>query len=378
MTTARALIIGLVVAAMVSIAAPAFAYSSEATAEMIESLPMMRSYLADPDDPESWTYPDPETDCYICHGTQAADEPSGPHGGYLTSTNKCAVCHAVHTAPADGVLLLPAATIKDTCETCHDGTAGYGVYGAIEARGLTVASAHRVVDTTEPTTTSIPGGDGGTGGARSATFSGPGENLTCSDCHSPHGGNVVEAFTGDRARSSIDTAVTSTRLLKRRPTSASAEVDVYGSDWCGGCHQGRLSGSHEVANHPVDSSVTQTQTVPFYYDNIVRITGPLVSTVETGTLGRNNFGYVMPDEPRSSLQDGRYPICQQCHEDARNVGDVSPRQIDTTEVYSVTATDGVAAGDNPRFQVFPHESQNARLMIETDDDLCLNCHGQPD
>jgi len=303
-TTARALIIGLVVAAMVSIAAPAFAYSSEATAEMIESLPMMRSYLADPDDPESWTYPDPETDCYICHGTQAADEPSGPHGGYLTSTNKCAVCHAVHTAPADGVLLLPAAPPPQRSKT--------RARRAMTAPRVTVSMAR-----SKPAGSRLQ--------ARIASSIPPSPRpraslaVTGADCHSPHGGNVVEAFTGDRARSSIDTAVTSTRLLKRRPTSASAEVDVYGSDWCGGCHQGRLSGSHEVANHPVDSSVTQTQTVPFYYDNIVRITGPLVSTVETGTLGRNNFGYVMPDEPRSSLQDGRYPICQQCHEDARNV-----------------------------------------------------------
>jgi hypothetical protein len=247
------------------------------------------------------------------------------------------------------------------------------VYGAIAARGLTVVSAHRMVSSTEPSTTTIPGGDAETGGSRVGVFSGMGGNLTCTDCHSPHGSNVVEPFTGDRVRASVDSTITSTRLLRRW----GADVPKYGSDWCGMCHQGRLSGSTATGNHPVDSSITQTQTVPFDYENIVRVTGVLASTTETGTLGRTNFGYVMPDDPRTPLQDGHFPICQQCHEDARNVGDVSPQQVAPGEVYNVSMADGVAAGDNPRFQVFPHESTNRRLLLETDDDLCLNCHKRP-
>jgi len=39
--------------------------------------------------------------------------------------------------------------------------------------------------------------------------------------------------------------------------------------------------------------------------------------------------------------------------------------------------DGWAEGDNPRYQVFPHESDNPSFLVETDDDLCLNCHTQP-
>jgi hypothetical protein len=70
-------------------------------------------------------------------------------------------------------------------------------------------------------------------------------------------------------------------------------------------------------------------------------------------------------------------MCQQCHEDARHVGDVTLRTVDTTEVFDITALDGSAAGDNPRFQVFPHESDNDAFLIETDNDLCLNCHRQP-
>ncbi len=364
MTARRLIVIVLSAAAMVSLAGVAYAYPSELDPSKWDSLPAVNT----------WSDPDPTTECWVCHGTQAADERSGPHGGYLATTNKCVTCHAVHMAPVDSVLLLPAATVKETCETCHDGTGGTSVYGAIAAQGLTVNAAHRMVGTTNV----IPGGDAASGGSLETTFTGSGGNLTCTDCHSPHGSHVVASFTGDRARSSVDTTITSTRILRQRPTGATADVATYGSDWCGQCHAGRLSGSGATGNHPVDSSVSQTQTAPFYYDNVARVTSTLTTTTEMGTMGRNNFGYVMPD-PRSGLQDGHYPICQQCHEDARNLGDEVPQQIyPVTEVYSVTATDGAGVSDNPRFQVFPHESQVVRFLIETDDDLCLNCHGQPD
>jgi hypothetical protein len=325
-------------------AAPAYAYYTESTSTVI-------------------------TDCAFCHGIGAptSADPSGPHGGYTTTTNKCATCHSVHAAGENSVLLLPAATVKGTCETCHDGTAGKGVYGAVAARGESVASAHEV-----DVTNAIPGGDPASGAETTATFNGTGGYLTCTDCHSAHGSDLVDAFTGDRARVSTSTTITSARLLKRTPTSASGPVDAYGSDWCGACHKGRLSGSGVMGNHPVDSRVTTD--APFEYESVARVTGANSGSTELGTLGRSNFGYVMPD-PRTPQQGEHYPLCQQCHEDARTIGDVNPQQVDSTELYSVTATYATSAvGDNPEFQVFPHESQNEFFLVETADDLCLNCH----
>jgi hypothetical protein len=40
----------------------------------------------------------------------------------------------------------------------------------------------------------------------------------------------------------------------------------------------------------------------------------------------------------------------------------------------VASLDGASASGNPRFQNFPHETQNEHLLVETADDLCLNCH----
>jgi hypothetical protein len=100
-----------------------------------------------------------------------------------------------------------------------------------------------------------------------------------------------------------------------------------------------------------------------------------VTSTELGTLGQNNRGYVMPD-PRSSDQAGHYPLCMQCHEDARNVGDTVLGQLAVSETFTITSADGTPTGstDNPRFQNFPHEVDNLRLLVETADDLCTNCH----
>ncbi len=357
----RGLFITCMLVAVVAIAAPAFAYDEVSSGKS----------------------------CIECHGVSnpaSGNESFGPHGGYLTTTNKCAACHTVHNAPAGGILLLPAATIKGTCETCHDGTAGGGVYGVLAARvpAVTVAAAHDIDQTNV-----VPGG-ASDGGSASTTFSGTSGNLTCTDCHSPHSASVVDLFTGDRARSSgymaLGPTVVSSRLLKQRPTSmpvAAANVTKYGSDWCGACHVGRLSGSGMPNNHPVESTVNPPDSGLadlFYYERIARVTGVGVGTTEIATLGKNNGGYVMPD-PRTAHQDGHDPICQQCHEDARSVGNDFvnwPQRLDTSpsEAFTLTAVDGLTTTDNPRFQTFPHESPIAYFLVEdgTTDGFCLNCH----
>jgi hypothetical protein len=41
--------------------------------------------------------------------------------------------------------------------------------------------------------------------------------------------------------------------------------------------------------------------------------------------------------------------------------------------FTVSASDGTSSTDDPRFQNFPHETPNAKMLVETNDDLCLNC-----
>jgi hypothetical protein len=121
--------------------------------------------------------------------------------------------------------------------------------------------------------------------------------------------------------------------------------------------------------------VVETETAGLSYSRIVRVAGENTTETAVGPLGGSNFGYVMP-YPRSPEQTGKKPICQQCHEDARHIGDdlTTPFQVKPAEIFSVTQPDGSAVGDSPRFQTFPHEGENRSFGVEPGDDLCLNCH----
>lgn len=141
--------------------------------------------------------PDPDNCIAGCHGS--VFQASGPHGIYGPATKKCGICHGVHDAA--GAKLLPAATVVDTCFTCHDGTGGQGVYGTIKARtGTDPAAGHRYSVTNE-----VLGGDALSGGSATRTFRETDTgNLICTDCHSVHGSAVVTPFLGARAHGQSD------------------------------------------------------------------------------------------------------------------------------------------------------------------------------
>ena len=327
----------------------------------------------------------PGAECDECHreAWPYFDTKAGPHGNYTTTSNKCDVCHTVHGATSKN--LLPAITITDTCFTCHDGTAGAGVFGSIAARGLVVGASHRI-----DTTGTIPGGDWATGGSATVSFTGENALMSCGDCHSPHDANTVQPFRGERIRFHSDELSygaplkewRTSKLLRQRPTSAATATAVYGSDWCAGCHQGRFSGG-PTHNHPVDSAITTT--TPFHYDNVAVVTSDVSLTTTMGTMGLegastpdlywHNRGFVMPS-PRTSDQEGHSPICQQCHEDARDVGEPGSVNPAGVERYGDGRENESGSGstDTPLFQNFPHEAQNASFLVESGDDLCLNCH----
>lgn len=318
--------------------------------------------------------------CIVCHATHnklGAAGAKGPHGLYSTTSKRCDACHSLHDAGGDK--LLAGATVTASCNTCHDGTGGKGAYGAIFARtGVdpqAIGGGHAV-----DTTSVVPGGDAASGGSATMSFVGLGGMLGCDDCHSPHDSQTVTAFPSERWRTTfpinISTGTKTSKLLRQHPgDTTGTAVTAYGSDWCLACHQGRGSGT-VVHNHPVDSALTTT--TPFTYANISLLSTDVPTSVTvTGTLAGSNRGYLMP-YPRTPQQGGHLPICQQCHEDSRQVGTLTDT-IGDAAPFSVTATDGNVPSNNPRFQNFPHETLNYRMLVEADatsyyDDLCLNCH----
>ena len=328
----------------------------------------------------------PSPGCNVCHGIEEGEtsptvgprDPfgtrKGPHGGYTTGTNKCETCHTLHGA-ASARSLLPQQTIAATCNTCHDGTGGGGVYGAIKQRtGEEPAAQHRI-DTATNGRIAVPGGDPD-GGSLDRTFSGETGGLTCTDCHNPHDSGTIEPFVGDRSRSASDTttAIASNRLLRNKPTSGDTTVTAYGTDWCEACHKGRHaigSGSSTGMNHP---TADETSTPSADYSNAFLMAGYDTTKVVDaedkrvkGSMGQTNLGYIVPED------SGGMPICQQCHEDARVIGNTVLGQVDSQAESFTAPPDGSVAG-NPRFQNFPHETMNRRMLVETGDSLCTNCH----
>jgi len=318
--------------------------------------------------------------CHTIGGPLDATSGKGPHGLYSKTSDRCRACHTIHVAT--GVKLLPGATVTGTCFTCHDGTGGAGVYGAIFARtGVQPAGRHRY-----DTTSTVPGGSATDGGNATMAFKGPGGTLSCDDCHSPHDSNTVAPFRVERWRtkqSGVTASLapgltwrdaTTSHLLRKNPGGSVATATVYGSDWCLACHAGRASGG-ALHNHPADSGAGA-----FTFDGVALLASDDATGVTViGSLAETNRGYLMP-YPRTAQQGTHKPICQQCHENSANfsVGGVGSLSADGTLgdalPSTITTPDGWASTDNPRFQNFPHETVNRRMLVETDDDLCLNCH----
>lgn len=92
---------------------------------------------------------------------------TSPHGGYATTTVKCAVCHAVHNAEAMGELLLQD-TAAGACNYCH----------------VNSASAYTQVYNSDPA--NYLGADLPNAHNSFVNGSGVEQGVTCSNCHQVH------------------------------------------------------------------------------------------------------------------------------------------------------------------------------------------------
>ncbi len=119
---------------------------------------------------------------------------SGPHGGYQTTTNKCAVCHSTHYATGS-FMLLRANSREAACDYCHGGGGG---------STINIQMDNEYKDMSDPTTqtTGIAEFDGGSGLGTGHTLGYDGlapadikpayetGGFACFDCHSPHGNSA--------------------------------------------------------------------------------------------------------------------------------------------------------------------------------------------
>lgn len=148
--------------------------------------------------PDSWNPPgptygdpttaqDPDDTCApLCHGGAHGVEDYGPHDSYVSTGDECEMCHSPHQAGVGGssYKLTRATSKDDTCDYCHIG-AGAKTVLTVYPDGKTGQNGHEI----EPFTGGIPDSDNGAGGVLTL----PDDRLTCTNCHSVHGANLVNA-----------------------------------------------------------------------------------------------------------------------------------------------------------------------------------------
>jgi predicted CXXCH cytochrome family protein len=292
---------------------------------------------------------------------------AGPHGGFTDVTDFCTACHSVHEAAASSKLL-PSETMLGICNTCHDlsytGTGGLrsgGVYGAIRAQGVAVQGRHNIADYNE---TDTAPSDGSKSYEATANIPGGGslaEKLNCDDCHTPHGNTTMQPIPAQRWRMSGGSTMTASNKILQDDVNGTpaGTYSIYGADWCAACHTRRHSDSKGLAgvnNHPVDQSGAK------YFDPSMAAQGLAWTATATAEGG-------LPDRQAGWSREatsGWAPMCQQCHD--------NPRNVESRYIVTESPNDGRATGDNPRWQNFPHETYTPMFLVETGDDLCMNCH----
>ena len=135
--------------------------------------------------------------------TRATGYFAGPHGGYTTTTNKCADCHATHYA-AGSFMLLRANSREAACDYCHGGGGGSTInimmdntYKVNDGSGTMYLDGVAVVDGTSGAGTGHTLGYADEAPADINPAYQAADGLACFDCHTPHGNSerVLTTFS---------------------------------------------------------------------------------------------------------------------------------------------------------------------------------------
>ncbi len=286
--------------------------------------------------------------------TNFAAANSGPHGGYTATTDLCASCHRSHTAGAGQLL---ASALPGFCLTCH-GTTGLGADTNVEdglylerdpvaesplegvanrsLRGGGFVNAQMdsdqngsfgsapVTSSHNSSTTTI-WGNGAIGSGPGTT----GMNITCTNCHDPHGNSNYRILRPIPLGSGAPVAVFVPDVAPITYTVASMTNNYKGesydyplemSQWCSQCHT-----RYHAAQ---GSGHTNSGDNVFAYRHPTDVVGCMTCHVAhgatshmTGFAGNDipfpDGSIAASDDERSSLlrQDERL-ICYGCHVDS--------------------------------------------------------------
>lgn len=246
-----------------------------------------------------------------------------PHDPQGNMPGTCAACHRTHTAI--GASLLVATTVRNLCDTCHEGYQGseYDVEaGTINNNGANTPSLAGPFSTSGGATSAhlidtarnplyVPGGPNATNLA-----------LSCVSCHNPHGTGNYRLFRSTVTWNGLNAGVPNfTATLNNRLATETVTYLTGSQDACSACHPdyARRSGGsysagfrHRVGVDVPTSSYTpgslpleqQTATnrlvcLTCHYAHGTRVTN-------TAAGGRQSYSTALKRYPDSAL-------CSGCH-----------------------------------------------------------------
>lgn len=248
-----------------------------------------------------------------------------PHGAYLTNSEKCGVCHAVHKATPAGQILMRG-TAADACTYCHITTATgvIRVYNGVETNY--------------------------TGGAVPADTKVAHNSLgaSCVTCHTPHAAaSLILNHTY------LEEKILKGQTLEAGLTVAAGDsADVAVSKWCTNCHNAVSSGQG-TPYYETDYDIDATQA------SHVMIS-PSVNYAATAAVG--TYAGVVAWSPSTT--------CRSCHADGVT------NQSDGTAKTVASSYPHFTAGE--RFLTAAADAGNTLGAIPAadseDDGVCIRCH----
>lgn len=298
--------------------------------------------------------------------TRATGYFSGPHGGYTTTTNKCADCHSTHYA-SGSYKLLRANSQEAACDFCHGGGGGSTIN--VQMDNTYNATSVDATTTMGLGTGHTLGFEGNAPADIKPAYSDP-EGFACFDCHSPHGNsarimttmsNPGRAFAGPGQQG--------------RPTTAvldNVAALTAATDWPTAPGVGKL-GADGILNAIGEWGLDAEYGNTVWYRNV---------------SGAPKFTY------RPIWPNGRWLLLKNAHSDAAELGHadtdvaaIGGTATDGVNKYAINWTeplgpaDGTYGGyqDNDNDNVFPFAPASGTSPTGTGgflsmSEFCVDCH----
>lgn len=229
-------------------------------------------------------------DVKLLPGNVSSPASESPHGGYMSATVKCAVCHSVHAAAPSGEALLKTTLGSDRANAC--------IYCHVSASLSSSTTVYQGLQSNY-TTDSITNH-----GVDAAKFA----DATCPRCHQVHGATTriplhwylqKKLLKGMQVQDEMNPSYDDDFSFAPVGTDL-PEMAV--TKWCTGCHQGKNGYSYYSQHYDEDTHINRapstTYTVNGAVTTIAWASSAYCSSCHSNSRGTNDWPHNTPGAAR--------------------------------------------------------------------------------